>query len=289
MTIAYFLTLIALIAPASLVAQNKPVPRTPSEAYERATEPLREWGNSKNMTLETNIKANQEQERRAKEYVGLFKVENWKGKQLFDLGQLYFVALLPEGTERAFTAYLRDPAATEITQARKNLLWALVGQNKWDEGIPIAEQLLDDPKYNWDVNTYVQFFIEGLRTTNLAKAIALSEKRQPKLLQLAEAQSNNTGLAITMLDKALELGTLYRESGNIVKSEEFFSSFLSRFRQSPLASNERIKQSVDAAIHRINLPGTQAPPIEGTVFVDMPRVNMVDLKGKVVLLDFWAT
>ena len=287
-TIAHFVILIALIVPAQVIAQNRPAPKTPSEAYERATEPLRQWSKSKDQTLETNIKANKEQERLAKQYVSLFKIEDWKGKQLFDLGQLYFVALLPEGTERALTAYLRDPAATEVTYARRNLLWAYVGLKKWDEAIPIAEQLLNDPKYDWDVNTYVQFLIEGLRAANVAKAIALSEKRLPKLFQLAEAQGNSPLLSMSILDSALELGSMYRESGNIAQSEEFISSFLSRFQQSPLAANEKIKQNVEAAIRRINLLGVQAPPIEGTVYVDVPEVNMGDLKGKVVLLDFLA-
>src|ERR1700730_5070998 len=121
MTIARLLILIALTVPVPQIAQNGPVPRTPSEAYERATEPFRELYKSRNPTLEMNVKADQEQQRRAKEYVGLFKIEDWKGKQLFDLGQLYFVALLPEGAERAIIAYLRDPAATEITHARRNL------------------------------------------------------------------------------------------------------------------------------------------------------------------------
>ena len=41
----------------------KAPPQMPSEAYERATEPLREWFKLPNQTLATNIKANEEQER----------------------------------------------------------------------------------------------------------------------------------------------------------------------------------------------------------------------------------
>lgn len=287
MTVAHFLISIALIGPA-LIPQKIPAPRTPSEAYDRSTEPLRDWSKSKNPTLETNITANKEQERRAKEYVNLFKIEDWHGKQLFDLGQLYFVALLPEGTETVFAAYLRDPAATEITLARRNLLWALAGQKKWDEAIPVAEQLLSDPKYDWNINTYMQFVIDGLRAVNLSKAITLSEKRLPKLLPLAESQANNPGLAMTIMDNALELGALYRESGNAAKAERFSSNLLARFQRSALASNDKIKRGVAAAILRINLPGAQAPAIEGRVFVDMTKVNIADLKGKVILLDFLA-
>ena len=243
MNIMHFLISVALITSA-LIPQNVPTPKTPSEAYERATEPLRDWSKTKNPTLETNIKANEEQERRAREYLSLFRFEDWNGKQLFDLGQLYFTALLPEGTEKAFVAYLRDPAATEKTRAQRDLLWALRQQKKWDEAVPLAEQLLNDPKYDWDINTLVQFLIDGLRAVKLSKAIALSEKRLPQLLRLAESQGNNPRLAITLLGNAAELGGMYRESGNVVSAEEFSRHFLYRFQHSPLASNEKIKSIV---------------------------------------------
>jgi len=287
MNIMHFLISVALITSA-LIPQNVPTPKTPSEAYERATEPLRDWSKTKNPTLETNIKANEEQERRAREYLSLFRIEDWNGKQLFDLGQLYFTALLPEGTEKAFVAYLRDPAATEKTRAQRDLLWALRQQKKWDEAVPLAEQLLNDPKYDWDINTLIQFLIDGLRAVKLSKAIALSEKRLPQLLRLAESQGNNPRLAITLLGNAAELGGMYRESGNVVSAEEFSRHFLYRFQHSPLASNEKIKSSVEASILRINLLATHAPTLEGRVFVDMPQLNIADLKGKVVLLDFLA-
>src|ERR1700752_128299 len=288
MIITHFLISIALIAPVYPTQQNIPTPRTPTEAFEKATEPLRDWSKAPNPTLETNIKANKEQERRAREYLNLFRIEDWRGKQLFDLGQLYFVALLPEGSERAFKTYIRDPAATEMTPARRNLLWALCRQKKWDEAIPIAEQLLSDRKLDWEINTYIQFLIDGMRAVKLSKAISLSEKRLPKLHPLAELQAKNPGLAITILDNASELGAMYRESGNVVSAEKFSSDFFARFQTSPLASNEKVRRSVEAATLRINLPGTQAPAIEGTAFADMPKVSIGDLKGKVILLDFLA-
>jgi hypothetical protein len=66
----------------SLAVQSpaKGPPSTPSKAYERATEALREWSKLPNPTLETNIKANEEQGRRAKEYSNLFTQDKWEVK-----------------------------------------------------------------------------------------------------------------------------------------------------------------------------------------------------------------
>jgi thiol-disulfide isomerase/thioredoxin len=282
--------LIAIVLLGSAVPnqQRSNDPKTPSEAYKQATEPLREWSKSKLQTLETNISANKEQERLAKHFVHLFRTEDWKGKQLFDLGQLYFVALLPEGAERAFKSYLAEGGAAEVIYARRNLLWALVKQKKWAEAISIADRLIEDPNYTWDINVYLQFLIDNLRSIDSQNAILLSEKRFPRLFQLAESQVNNPSLAITILNEAAELEGMYRETGEIIKAESFSTMFTAKIRTSPFTSNEKIMHSIDAAIVRMSLTNKQAPPIDGLVFIDMPKVSLSDLKGKVILLEFVA-
>jgi thiol-disulfide isomerase/thioredoxin len=288
MHITQLLIAIVLLGSTPAIQQTTNTPKTPSEAYQQATEPLREWTKSKDQTLDTNIKANKEQERLAKQFVQLFKIEDWKGKQLFDLGQLYFVALLPEGTEQVFKSYLADAGAADVNYARRDLLWALAQQKKWDEATAIAEQLFEDPKSTWDINAYVQFLIEGLRSIDSQKAILLSEKRFPWLFQLAESQINNPGVASTILNNAAELEGMYRASGQITKAEEFNRSFRARIQVSPLASNDRIMRVVDAAIVRMSLTNSDAPPILGKLFIDTPKLTLSDLKGKVILLDFMA-
>jgi hypothetical protein len=111
----------------SAAAQSpaKGPPATPGEAYERATEPLREWFQLTNGTLETNIKAHKEQERRAREYSNLFTLKKWKNEELLNLGRLYELANQYERAEKAFKSYLREPYAQKRTIARKQLLDAL--------------------------------------------------------------------------------------------------------------------------------------------------------------------
>ena len=72
------------ILPASVTLQSpqRSTPRTPSEAYARATEPVREFFKSPNPTLEASLRANKEQERLAAQYYSLFKAQEWKGEEL---------------------------------------------------------------------------------------------------------------------------------------------------------------------------------------------------------------
>jgi thiol-disulfide isomerase/thioredoxin len=81
---------------------------------------------------------------------------------------------------------------------------------------------------------------------------------------------------------------MYQETGNTAKSQAFVSSFLSQFNSSPLASNKRIKQSVDATLLRHKLIGIKAPSIEGIEYIDMPKTSIGELNGKVIMLDFLA-
>jgi thiol-disulfide isomerase/thioredoxin len=281
------LTSFAAVSCVAARAQTARPPRTPQAAYERATEPLREWAKSKNPTLESNLKANEEQERRARSYAPLFRAGDWRGEQLFALGQLNFVALRPAAAEQAFVAYLRRPSASKVTAARKGLLWALVEQKSWGRAAPVADILFAAPDYDADANSYVQLLIRRLRATDGGRAVALSERRLPGLLRLIERQEN-PGLAAALLKDALELGELYREAGKVAESEKFIDSFLSQFRQSRLSSNERVKQSVESSIRRVRLLGAPAPQVEGADYVDTQRVDLAALKGRVVVLDFFA-
>jgi thiol-disulfide isomerase/thioredoxin len=267
-------------------AQN--VPSTPNEAYERAMEPLREFYKSKEPTLEDNVKAHKEKERRAMEYAGLFKLADWKGEHLFNLARIYELAGQPADVEKALGVYLLDPAAGQATQARTSLLYALVTQKKFAEAAPIADRLLDEPKYNQEIIIRVQSLIAELRKNEIKRAIALAEKMTPKLFEYAERNARIPDHAGLMLSMAIEPGVMYRESGDQAKAEEYFSAFLSKFNESPLASIPRVNEMIEAAMFRLKLVGAAAPEIEGAEYIGLPKLKLSDLKGKVIMLDFLA-
>jgi hypothetical protein len=72
------------------------------------------------------------------------------------------------------------------------------------------------------------------------------------------------------------------------KTEAYFSSFLNRFKASPLSANKQLAHIVEASVIRAWLVGTAAPAIEGNGFLGLAKTSLSDLNGKVVLLDFFA-
>jgi len=240
-------------------------------------------------TLETYMKALEEQKRIARRLVGQFKVADWSGEQLFELGQLSALAERHGDTDRALTAYLRDPAAKHAKTARQLLLYALVALQKWDVATIVADALLSAPEFDAEVIDSTQALMSGLRPSQTSRAIALGEKLYPKLLSHAAIKSDSPTQATKLLESALELGQLYREAGKVAQSEELIRTFRAEFARSPLAANEFANKLVEAAIRRVELVDTSAPPLEVTGRLGaLPAGSLAALKGKVVLLDFFG-
>jgi thiol-disulfide isomerase/thioredoxin len=287
------LAFILLVVPVHMIAQPmpQPAPRTPSEAYERATQPLRDFEKSAEPTIEANAQAWKEHEQRARSYAVLFKVEGWKGEQLLSLAQLYAAAGQSAGAERAYVLYLKDPKATHPALARKGLIDVLFTQEKWKDAVAVARELLAEPKYDQEIILNIHALVDAIRLSDPQSANALSEKMLPGLFQYAErvvSTSNLSAHAAEMLVYGLEPAAIYRERGAVARSEASITSFMSRLAASPLSSNKLIRERVELSVLQIRLLGATAPAIDGITYVGLHKISLTDLKGKVVMLDFWA-
>jgi thiol-disulfide isomerase/thioredoxin len=289
----YALAFVVLVVPAQVMAQStsQSPPQTPSEAYQRATQPLRDFEKSAEPTIEANALAWKEHEQRARSYAVLFKVEGWKGEQLLSLAQLYAAAGQSNSAERAYVLYLKDSKATRPTLARKGLINVLFAQEKWKDAVAVARDLLDEPKYDQEIILNVHALVDAIRLTDPQSANALAEKMIPGLFHYAEgvvSTKNLSAHAAEMLVYGLEPAAVYRARGSVLRSEAAITLFMSRLAESPLSSNKLITEKVQISLLQIRLLGATAPPIEGTAYIDVPNVSLTDLKGKVVMLDFWA-
>ena len=289
----YALAFLVLVVPAQVMAQStsQSPPQTPSEAYERATQPLRDFEKSAEPTIEANALAWKEHEQRARSYAVLFKVEGWKGEQLLSLAQLYAAAGQSNSAERAYVLYLKDSKATHPTLARKGLINVLFAQEKWKDAVAVARDLLAEPKYDQEIILDVHALVDAIRVTDPESANALAEKMLPGLFRYAEgvvSAKNLSAHAAEMLVYGLEPAAIYRTRGAVARSESSIALFMSRLAASPLSSNKLIRERVGLSLLQIRLLGATAPSIEGTEYIDVPKVSLNDLKGKVVMLDFWA-
>jgi thiol-disulfide isomerase/thioredoxin len=224
-------------------------------------------------------------------YAAMFKLDRWKGEQLFDLARLYVMAGQTARAEKAYLIYLGDSKAVNTTLARKGLLSVLLAQSKWKAAIAPANLLLDKRTYDQEIILSVHTLVDALRWTDPQQAIALSEKMMPRLFRYAESKVRLPELyahAAEMLVYALEPAAIYRQTGDFSRADISITFFLSRFYSSPLASNKTVKEIVDTHLLRTRLLGLPAPHVEGEEYIDMPRFNLADYRGKVVMLDFFA-
>ena len=95
-------------------------------------------------------------------------------------------------------------------------------------------------------------------------------------------------MAGIMLAEAMEAGRAYREAGNLADSEDLFNVFLAAFKTSPLAIDDKVTKLVDIALRQARIVGAEAPPFEGAEYLEMTKESVEELRGRIVLLDFFA-
>lgn len=274
--------------PAGARAQTAPQsrPHTPSEAVASLQELLNEAGQSGKVEG-----IEEKQKRRAAEYASRLKAGRWQGNELLSLADLYLTAEQYADAEKASLAYLKSPAA-DVKSARTKLLSAYLGQKKFSDGLLVADALLDEKIYDFDLVSGVQRLIEALRPDRLRQALTLAEKMLPNAFAYFQSAQSRQDippvLVAQQIGAAYEYGSIYRELGERARANEYAAAFVRLFNSKSLAANKTYQKALDAAVLRAKVYEAAVPPLEVLDYVDTPRLNLPDLKGKVVMLDFFA-
>lgn len=280
-----FLLLIVCLLPIALDAQTptSSLPKTPSEAMARLDELVEQAFHSGKTDGLLDL-----EKRKAREYISLLSSSHWTGSELLSLSDLYLSAEQYSNAEKTAADYLKSPGATEPNRARCDLLEAFLAQKKYAEAVSTANLLLNEPQYDYEIVSKVQRLIRELRTTKPLQAVTLAEKMLPNFFKFAEGKIKTPKLVAAQLGFAFESGLIYRELDDETKASAYFSSFLTRFNASTLASSSVLKDTIDSASLRIKLLKTAAPGFEVVDSVDVADQSLSGLKGKVVILDFFA-
>ena len=271
-----FLVFILVLGSINVTAQTgkSVAPKTPTDAWKLV-----------------NLKADEERAQLAQEYASMFKPGDWKDEELLSLGNLYRLAGQLNRAQEALTLYLADPKAANVSSARQILLKVFIAQKNYDAALSVANTLLAEPEYDRSTLVPVVTLIKSLAGIGSKEAILLFEETLPGLFRHATSEIKKnpqfgSTMAGMMFADALEASRAYRETGDLVDSENLFKIFLTKLKASPLSSDQKLSKVVDIAISQARVVGISAPSIEGVEYIGMPKTSMESIKGKLIVLDF---
>jgi thiol-disulfide isomerase/thioredoxin len=160
-----------------------------------------------------------------------------------------------------------------IPKAKFGKVKTMLAQGSTDEALPIFEEIKD--KIEKD-NTYYQIISE----------FAFSGKDIEKRINYSkEFIDNAPGSREFVMFKGYmyeNLADIEKNRGNLPKALEILEEGIAK------ATDNRVKDSLTSTLKQLKLLGTPAPEISAKTWTNSESMKLVDLKGKVVVIDFWA-
>ena len=160
-----------------------------------------------------------------------------------------------------------------ITKAKFGKVKTMLAQEKVDEALPIFEEIKD--KIEKD-NTYYQVISE----------FAFSGKDIEKRINYSkEFIDNAPGSKEFVMFKGYmfeNLADIEKNRGNLPKALEILEDGIAK------ATDNRVKDSLTSTLKQLKLLDTPAPEISAETWTNSESMKLADLKGKVVVIDFWA-
>lgn len=287
---------------------------TPTEAQQSGTKPseaLREVDHRQQemgKTFDREVKAGRAKpgaweaqleslKRLAAERAARFKVSEWAGKELYALGTLYQWAEQFAPAAEAFRAYLKEGATgDEATGARVSLARALLETERVDEAASVVIEL----ERRLPPNSVRD---QELLVTRVAlhKDLALAFRdREKYALAAAEADVGyrlikRTGRGDDM-EPLLREGrdhdygalaalaiTSYTRLGKKAEADAF-----TRQLERDLTLQPKLRQIYEAELASAQLIGSITPELKVSRWLEAQPMTLASLRGKVVVLDFWA-
>ncbi len=191
-----------------------------------------------------------------------------------------FSTLLRQETRSTFqkvAEYLKaNPQAADAAQAWKWLFTTAIEQRLEDEAVPFAELYLKTEK----PDPYLRAAAQQTLMFGLARAGKADEAVDLFQQQLRFARLQN---GRELADFSTQLATALRVAGKFDASKTVFEDTANKF-----FLDGDIRAMCENKVAKLGLINKPAPAIEASDSKGMP-FSLSDLKGKVVIVDFWAT
>jgi thiol-disulfide isomerase/thioredoxin len=194
------------------------------------------------------------------------ELELLKGKLLFDLKKTDEAAKIFEKLIK------KQSAVTDRAKFEKVRL--LLVNNEIDQALPLFREVEDN------VNKDNNFFWVLLELAFSAKENKDKEEYSYKFLKAVGGAKEFEQFKAMVYS---QLAQFELEKGNVKKGIEILEKALSE------ASSPGAKAELKASLIQLKLLGSAAPEINAETWVNSGALKLADLKGKPVVIDFWAT
>ena len=203
----------------------------------------------------------------ARSFTKNLKIDKIKKEDLYEAAQLFYLA---KDKDAAIEA-LEKLKNTADSVNEMSFLFELYCEN---DRLEDAEKLINILKIKAPqglYSNYLNLFYGYDERGDLEKALWVADQAIPKL--------NGPKAAFFQVEKAQVLWSLGKKQDAL----ELLKSVKSDY-----AGNEQVIRRADNKLNLFNLTGKKAPELDVSEWLDTPGTSLKQLKGKVVLLDFWA-
>jgi thiol-disulfide isomerase/thioredoxin len=189
-----------------------------------------------------------------------------KGKILFDLKKIDEAAKIFDDLIQK-----QSPLATRAKFEKVRLL---LTQEKLEEALPLFRQVENSVKKDRDYCFVLLEFAFSARENKI------SEEYSYKFLKAVGEAKEYENFKTMVYGN---LAKIEQEKGNIKKGVEILEKAIDS------AASEEAKEDLKASLKQLKLFGVAAPEILAEHWLNSTALKLGDLKGKPVILDFWAT
>lgn len=199
------------------------------------------------------------------------KIEILRSKVLLNLSQID-KSKLKKAEEKINT--LINKKSRYITEAKKVKVQILFTKRNTEKALKLFKEI--EPKLKRDEDLfmaylYFTFMSDDLKTVNEFASKFLKSKDIPKTVSIYKPQVYS------------KLASIEKDKGNLIKAKEFINKAIS------ITTNPRKKSSLESELSHIELINKPALPISAETWINSQPLSLKYLKGKVVVIDFWAT
>lgn len=199
------------------------------------------------------------------------KIEILRSKVLLNLSQIDKSKL--KKTEEKINTLI-NKKSRYIIEAKKVKVQILFTKRNTEEALKLFREI--EPKLKRDEDLfmaylYFTFISDDLKIINEFSSKFLISKDLPKNLSIYKSRVYS------------KLASIEKDKGNLIKAKEFLNKAIS------ITTNSREKSSLESELSHIDLIGKPALPISAETWINSLPLSLKYLKGKVVVIDFWAT